>query len=267
MPSQARLVAALAAFVLAGVFAAPTLAADPPATGRITITPTIDPPGEVGGQAVPHGSRFKIRNSDGKVVAEGGVDGSGGNRGNYQSASVDLPPGDYTVEVYYHTPGDRHEEGTRDYRGDREVKVEPGKTSLQQVEVEPRNPEEHLGDRIQDVEDQITEKDDAIEDLEQDIANHRRNGEPVGDEHTDMLDDLKEDKDALKARLRRMRARLAQMVAERRRQEAARNATKKGAMVGPKNPAGLTHGGEIPQIPHSNLPSGGSKAPRPRGKY
>lgn len=214
--------------------------ADPPATGTIRITPTIDPPGQTGGQAVPHGSTFKVRDADGNVVAEGGIDGSGGNRGNYQTGEVDLPPGEYTVEIRYHTPGDRHSEGTRDYKGTKKVTVRPGRTALHQIEVEPRNPEQHLGDRIQDVEDLVDEKEAEIEDLEEDIRNHRRNGEPVGDEHTDMLDDLEDDLDSLKDRLRRMRRELRAMRAARLGGggKGAANAVKDAVKPVPRMPQG-----------------------------
>jgi len=237
-------------------------AADPPPTGRIRITPTIDPPGEVGGQAVPHDSTFKVRDADGNVVAEGGVAGAGGDRGNYQTATVDLPPGEYTVEVYYHTPGDRHQEGTRDYRGDAKVKVRPGQTQLHQVDLDPRNPEEHLRDRIQDVEDQVAEKEKEIEDLEQDIANHRRNGEDVGEEHTDMLEDLNEDLGRLRGRLRTMGARLATMTGGKAPARAAADAAKDATTGAVRNAVEQLRGHDIP-----HHPKGEGAGKKPQGQY
>jgi hypothetical protein len=255
---------ALALVSLAAIgLAAATATADPPATGRITISPTMDPPGEVGGQAVPHDSRFKVRDADGNVVAEGGVDGAGDDHGNYQTANVDLPPGEYTVEVYYHTPGDRHAEGTRDYRGDQKVTVRPGRTSFHQVAIEPRTPAEHLADRMQDVEDQIREKEGEIENVEQDIANHRRNGEPVGESHTDMLEDLNEDLQGLRDRLRDMRERHAAMTGKKAPAQAAADAARDGATAGAKGAADAVRGLDVPRIP---APEGAGK-PRPRGKY
>jgi len=186
-------------------------------TGRIVITPTVDPPGEVGGQALPTGSRFKVRDAGGDVVAEGGIGGSGGDRGNYQSANVDLPPGPYTVEVYYHSAGDRHAEGTRDYKGTQTVNVRPGRTNLHQIRVDPRNPEQHLSDQIQHQEDALDDAEHAVKELEDDIARHRDNGEDVGQEHTDILDDRKKDVDTIKDRLRRMRRQLRDMRAARLR--------------------------------------------------
>jgi hypothetical protein len=262
MASIARPLACVCGALAGALLAAAPAVADPPATGRVTISPTIDPQGERSGQAVPHDSTFKIRDADGKVVAEGGVDGSGGNSGNYQTASVDLPPGEYTVEVYYHTPGDRHEEGTRDYRGDTKVTVRPGQTQLHQVTVEPRTPEEHLRDRIQDVEDQIDEKQDEIDDLEQDIANHRRKGEPVGEEHTDMLEDLNEDLDKLRDRHRDMQGQLAGMLAKNPAAQAAQDAAKEAATAGAKNAADAVQGQGIPR--GAQHPEGGEQA-RPRG--
>jgi len=70
-----RLGIALLAFAFA---TAPSPAAAEGETGRLAITPTLDPPGEVGGQALPPDSRYKVRDADGDVVAEGGIDGSGG---------------------------------------------------------------------------------------------------------------------------------------------------------------------------------------------
>jgi hypothetical protein len=197
------------------------------ATGRIAITPTIDPPGEVSGQALPSNSRFKVRDADGHVVAQGGIDGSGGDHGNYQTAYVDLPPGEYTVEIHYHSPGDRHAEGTRDYKGTKTVKVRPGATALHQIPVQPRNPAQHLSDRIQLQEDLLADAEATVRELEEDIRRHRDNGEEVGDEHTDMLDDAHDDVDTIEARLRRMRRRLRDMRAERlQRNEAGKAATR-----------------------------------------
>ena len=237
----------LAALALAGV--APSASAD--GTGRITITPTIDPPGEVDSQAVPTGSRYKVRDSDGNVVAEGGISGSGGQRGNYQNETVDLPPGEYTVEVRHHGAGDRHAEGTRDYRGTHTVTVKEDTNSAVEVEVEPRNPEQHLGDQIQHQEDLLKKAEDAVTEMENDIAGHRRRGEDVGQEHTDMLDDLNDDVDAYKDRLRRMRRQLRDM----RRQRLG--GAGKGA-------ADAAKGIRVPPVHRTQ---GGSKIPVKKGKY
>jgi len=218
----------IALFALALATAASPAAAEGE-TGRLAITPTLDPPGQVSGQALPTDSRYKVRDANGDVVAEGGIGGSGGNRGNYQTAYVDLPPGPYTVEVYYHAAGDRHAEGTRDYKGTQTVNVREGKTDLHQIEVEPRNPEQHLSDQIQHQEDALDDAEHAVEDLEEDIRRHRANGEPVGDEHTDMLDDLNDDVDAIKDRLRRMRRQLRDLRGERLRRNEAGKAAIDGA--------------------------------------
>lgn len=190
-------------------------------TGRIAITPTIDPSGQGSGQALPTGSTFKVRDADGHVVAQGGIDGSGGDSGNFQTAYVDLPPGRYTVEVHYHSAGDRHAEGTRDYKGTESVNVRPGATDLHQIPVEPRNPQQHLSDRIQLQEDLLAEAEATVKELEEDIQRHRDNGEEVGEEHTDMLDDARDDVKTIQDRLRRMRRQLRDMRAERLRRDQA----------------------------------------------
>jgi len=227
---------------LALVGAAPTAGAGGE-TGRIVITPTVDPPGEVGGQALPTGSRFKVRDAGGDVVAEGPIGGSGGDRGNFQSANVDLPPGQYTVEVYYHSAGDRHEEGTRDYKGTQTVNVREGGTDLHQIRVDPRNPEQHLSDQIQHQEDALDDAEDEVKDMEADIKRHRDAGEDVGQEHTDMLDDLKEDVDTIKDRLRRMRRQLRDMRAERLRGAKAAGDAAADAAKKVRVPTGQQHPG------------------------
>jgi hypothetical protein len=224
---RARILGLALVLVFASAAAVPPAGAE--GTGRIAITPTIDPPGEVSDQALPTGSRYKVRDADGNVVAEGGIGGSGGNRGNFQTEYVDLPPGEYTVEVYYHSAGERHAEGTRDYKGTRKLDVSEGKTQATEVEVEPRNPEQHLSDQIQHQEDNLAEAEEAVKELEDDIARHRENGEPVGREHTDLLDDRNDDVDAIKDRLRRMRRQLRDMRAERLRRNAAGKAAADGA--------------------------------------
>ncbi|MBW2444552.1 MAG: hypothetical protein JRG83_01370 [Deltaproteobacteria bacterium] len=219
----------------------------------LVIVPTIDRPGMQGDRSPGKGSgKYKIRDADGNLVAEGGIAGGGENESNPQPVTVDLPPGEYTVEVVY-DDGATHPEGTSQYGGTSEVTVggDGAAHPSTEVEVEPLTEEEVLALRVEDAEDDLQETEEALEELEQDIVGHVNDGDDVSPEHLEMLKELKK-------KLRERKKRLARLERMRR--------AKRLQLLGQLGAGGKKVVGGAPHIPH--MPSGGGKGPPVRpGKY
>jgi hypothetical protein len=202
------------------------------AEGRVIIQPHL----EGGrGQTPNNDVEFKVRDSDGNLVSRGWISPGDGQN----TATVDLPPGDYTIETY----SDR-DDGSR-IGGKKDVKVEDGKTHGQQVELDPLTPQEDLQEQVEDLEDRIDDLEDQIEHIEEDIAEHKKNGEDDAvEQHEQEIDRLKENIERKQRQLRRKRAQLA---AVRRAQKAASDTPDAPHM-------------KVPTVPMQNQgPKGGGK--------
>jgi len=184
---------------LGAVIAAAVLglvAADVRADGSVTIQPHM-----TGGQGRPpkNDVEYKVRNGDGDLVARGWISPGDGQN----TASVDLPPGDYTVETY-----SDEDDGGR-IGGRAKVTVREGARNGLQVELRRLTPPEDLQEQVEDLEDRIDDLEDQIGHLETDIAEHRRRGEEdAADQHQEQIDDLRENIERKQRELRRKRAQL-----------------------------------------------------------
>ena len=219
----------------------------------LVIIPTVDRPGMQGDRSPGKGSgKYRVRDGDGNLVAEGGIAGGGENESNPQPVTVDLPPGEYTVEVTY-DDGATHSEGTSQYGGTAQVTVggDGAANPATEVEVEPLNEEEVLANRVKDAKDDLQETEEALEELEEDITGHVDAGEDVSPEHAEMLKDLKK-------KLRERKKRLARLERMRR--------AKRLQLLGQLGAGGKKVVGGAPHIPQ--MPQGGGKSPPVRpGRY
>ena len=190
--------------VLALVLAA-FLAGEARANGQVIIQPHL-----AGGQGrTPNNDvEYKVRDGDGNLVARGWISpGEGQN-----TATVDLPPGDYTVETY----SDR-DDGSR-IGGKEKVNVREGGTTGRQVEMDPLTPTEDLTEQVEDLEDRIEDLEDSIEHIEEDIAEHRRRGETDAvEDHQAEIERIRENIERKKRQLRRKRRELAALERQRLR--------------------------------------------------
>ena len=147
-----------------------------PKPGKVTFTPTVDPEGQVSDQAPTTGGTYKIRDSRGHVVAEGPI-GRANDSGDYQPTTVELPAGDYSVDVHM-TGGQKHDEGTNAYKGSTKIfTVKPGQSVGHEVEMDPRDPIEHVEDQIEYWEDVLREHEKEMDFVAAHIRHHEQNGE------------------------------------------------------------------------------------------
>lgn len=214
---------ALAAFALPGLATASSIVIQPHLEGGRGRTPNNE-------------TEFKVRDSDGNLVARGWITHRDGDN----TATVEgLPEGDYTVETY----SDR-DDGSR-IGGRVTVKLEDGEQQGQQVEMDPLTPEEDLQEEIEDLEDRIEDLEENVEHIEEDIAEHRRRGED------DAIEDHEEEIERIKDNIKRKKKALRKKQAELNKlRRAAKKAGAKAGLPPKKAGPNLEMPNSVPAVPH-----------------